>query len=421
MNSSLSPLGPKHTAAAAITAKLTHVDKQSAKICVVGAGIIGQTVAYHFLKNGFTNVTVISKDPPLDTNSDVAAALWRPYDANPVEQSVEWSEESYKEYFNILYDYEKKKFQEDEKQDNPGISFQIDLEYFGSSQTEKPEWMQKADEQLDLLMKKLEQDCNSEDEITQKAASSLLKTLQSKKIRAQELEKNHPEHPTRSIAYSVVVPLIDSTLYRKWLLNQYEQLSGKHVQIKTISQLEALTSEYDVVLNCAGEGAKHLTEKARTYPIRGVVAITEMPKLPSGEVLDYCIGVEPNPDLDKGQIVINYAIIRPREAGGGDCIMGGTYERSENSLHTSKEEQLESVNGIFEKIIPLISSLEKPKTLEIKEGFRSGRHKMYTKVIQKNICGKDVLLGGALGHGGGGYSVAHGVAKRIVSKCSDFF
>ena len=50
--------------------KTSHLPKvkNKGRVLIVGAGIIGITTAYQFLKAGYKNVTVYSKEDPLQTN-----------------------------------------------------------------------------------------------------------------------------------------------------------------------------------------------------------------------------------------------------------------------------------------------------------------------------------------------------------------
>lgn len=58
------------------------------KLAIVGAGIIGMTVAIRLLERGF-KVTVLTKDEPLKTNSDAAVATWYvPDDTKPILQKL---------------------------------------------------------------------------------------------------------------------------------------------------------------------------------------------------------------------------------------------------------------------------------------------------------------------------------------------
>ncbi len=61
---------------------------------VVGAGVVGLTTAV-CLREAGVDADVVARDPPQDTTSAVAAALWYPYRALPAERVTAWSATSY--------------------------------------------------------------------------------------------------------------------------------------------------------------------------------------------------------------------------------------------------------------------------------------------------------------------------------------
>ena len=54
------------------------------RVVVVGAGVVGLTTAV-CLREGGVAADVVTRDAPQDTTSAVAAALWYPYRALPVD------------------------------------------------------------------------------------------------------------------------------------------------------------------------------------------------------------------------------------------------------------------------------------------------------------------------------------------------
>lgn len=405
----------------------TPLNKEAVRVAIVGAGVIGMTAAYHLSKKGY-DVTLISKDDPLHTNSDVAAALWRPYGAEPQKEALLSSAQTYSEIFDIYYEYLKEKSRQDgaiHPNRNPGVSFGIDVEYFAEGQ-EKPAWMQDADLLLEDKIKLLEKDKESDDEHVKSAATALLAILNKEHSQVPDVLAKALPHSTRKTVYASVVPLMDATIYRKWLLNEYQRMSGKEVITDKVDSLNKdskslgeLAENYDIILNCAGEQARNLSTEAETVPIRGLVVVTKIP-----EELNYSIGMEPNPDLDNGKIIISYAIRRPES---GTVVMGGTYEEpsKEKSLaeypevsdENKKNKDAEMILSRLVHLIPGIKSISELEIISINEGFRCGRDKIYCNVELITVDGKVILLGGAYGHGGGGYSVSHGVGQQLVALC----
>ena len=65
-----------------------------ARVTVVGAGVVGLTCAVRLLEDGH-RVDVLARDLPLETTSAVAAAIWYPYRAFPLDRVLAWSARSY--------------------------------------------------------------------------------------------------------------------------------------------------------------------------------------------------------------------------------------------------------------------------------------------------------------------------------------
>ena len=299
----------------------------------------------------------------------------------------------------------------------------MDLEYFAEGRG-KPDWMKHADELLISKIELLKKDCHSDDPIIRQAAQHFLNLLEKQQLKISEILEKAPQHVTRKEKYASIVPLMDAPVYRKWLLNQYETLSGKKVEINSVITLEPDSTEFkelcknfDVIINCAGEQARNLSQTAKTFPVRGLVGVAEIPSQ-----LTYSIGVEPDPSLDNGNIIISYAIKR----GERDVVIGGTYEVLENAPSSpplsGEEKRKHDLQNIKENIFPLVPGLksaEELKVHEVREGFRSGSQSMEASLSLIKTESGEKALGAAFGYGGGGYSVAHGVGKEMLVLCNN--
>jgi D-amino-acid oxidase len=62
-------------------------------VTIAGAGVIGLTTALRLLEAG-AKVTIVARDLPPHTTSNVAAAFWHPYEAGPVEAVERWARRS---------------------------------------------------------------------------------------------------------------------------------------------------------------------------------------------------------------------------------------------------------------------------------------------------------------------------------------
>ena len=69
-------------------------------ITVLGAGVSGITTAIRLLESGF-KVTILARNMSPNTVSDVAAAWWYPFLAEPVEKTNKWSSETFYELIRL--------------------------------------------------------------------------------------------------------------------------------------------------------------------------------------------------------------------------------------------------------------------------------------------------------------------------------
>lgn len=70
------------------------------RVIVIGAGVIGLTCAVRLLDEGY-DVDVIARDLPAETTSSVAAAIWYPYLAEPVDRVTAWSAAAYRRFIEL--------------------------------------------------------------------------------------------------------------------------------------------------------------------------------------------------------------------------------------------------------------------------------------------------------------------------------
>ena len=70
------------------------------EITVLGAGVSGLTTAIRLLEDGW-KVRLFAKNMSPNTVSDVAAAWWYPFLAEPVEKTNKWSSETFYELIRL--------------------------------------------------------------------------------------------------------------------------------------------------------------------------------------------------------------------------------------------------------------------------------------------------------------------------------
>jgi D-amino-acid oxidase len=171
------------------------------RVLVVGAGVTGLTVGVRLAEAGY-DVHVLARELPLETTSAMAAALWYPYLAFPVERVGPWSEHSLRE-FTALADGD----------ENCGVEMRDGVELL-LHPSETPPWA---------------------------AAVQNWKRL------------DFPPAPYRD-GWSSTLPVIEMPLYLAWLQKRLESAGGTVTRMA----LAALPDHADLVVNCSGLGARLL-------------------------------------------------------------------------------------------------------------------------------------------------------------------
>jgi D-amino-acid oxidase len=186
------------------------------RVTVVGAGVVGLTCAVRLLEDGH-RVDVLARDLPLETTSAVAAAIWYPFRALPLDRVLAWSARTYEVFVGLA------------GVADSGVKLRRGVEVFGSPQQDP--WWRSAVPGLD-----------------------------------------HVAPPVGyADAWTFVAPVVEMPVYLTWLASRVEELGG------TITRLSvpALPSGADVVVNAAGIGARLLASDSTVWPVRGQVVYVE--------------------------------------------------------------------------------------------------------------------------------------------------
>lgn len=218
---------------------------------ILGGGVSGLTTAIYLAEKGY-EVTIITKELAQNTVSGVAAAIWFPYEARPVDKVNCWSKSSYFKFLELS------------KIKDSRVSFIpftiVELE------GEQPFWLSSLPE--DVVIKE-----------------------EAKKFGGKN-----------SIAYTMLFPLIETPIYLRYLQKKFSDLGGKIIQ-KTISDLSELDMKQPII-NCLGLGAKDLFGDDELYPIQGqVLKLAPSPSVhglsiefPLDEYLDELVYIIPHQD-----------------------------------------------------------------------------------------------------------------------------
>jgi len=336
-------------------------------VVIVGAGIIGITTAICLLKQGGFNVTVLTKDDPLKTNSDAAVAFFYvPESDKPLLQRL--SLESLSTWLELSTT---------KPASETGVQITPMVYYFNNEKEFKESiWSSN------ILREQLH--------ITESIPEGYLKSI------------NFP------IRLLVHLPIIDPSIYRPYLFKQFQFLKGK-LKREKIKSLAALADHYDIVLNCAGWEAKYLTQDEGIYPVRGQVEILKIKETEKERIQRFSGSLYVR-DKD------SYIIYRPQSLS---YAIGTTYQINDTSLIPRQADK----EDIFDRIGMFISKEEVIRESTVTQvGIRCGRSdvRLEEEIIESADLGKKALLIHCYGHSGCGWSASWGSAAAVLRYCLDY-
>jgi D-amino-acid oxidase len=185
------------------------------RVVVVGAGVLGLSVAVRLLEAGH-RVDVLARDLPLETTSSVAAAIWYPYLAFPQDKVLEWGRATYDELSRLA------------GLGVDGVVLRGGTELFRSPAPD-PWWIEAV----------------------------------------PSLDRVAPRPPYAD-AWSFVTPVVEMPRYLPWLSHRVMDLGG------TITRMAlARLPDGPLVVNCSGLGSRVLAGDGSTRPVRGQVVVVE--------------------------------------------------------------------------------------------------------------------------------------------------
>ena len=304
-------------------------------VAIIGAGVSGLTCGVVFAENGYGTV-IFAKELAQQTTSGAAAAVWFPYDAQPLEKIIPWALQT----FDLLADLA--------RIPGSGVSV-IELRQFSrNKEIQIPDWAIPLGAQA--------------------VASGLWPVFKS--------------------GFSLNVPLMDTTIYLDYLAARFLKAGGAINVNVCFEKLEEVDRKFDLVINCAGIGARDLVHDVDLEPHRGQVAI--VPKI---DKLSCAIVCDDAP--------LMYAIARTN-----DCVFGGTNDLSSDlAVHPA------TTNRIVADCSRVLK-IEKPNVLAERVGLRPFRK---SGVRLERDClsdGRTVIHN--YGHGGSGFTLSWGCAREVL-------
>jgi D-amino-acid oxidase len=309
------------------------------RVAIIGAGVSGLTCGVVFAERGY-RTAIFAKETGQQTTSGAAAAVWFPYDAEPQDKVIPWALDT----FHLLTDLA--------RVPASGVSM-IELRQFSrTGEIQIPDWAIPLGAQA---------------------------------VIPSEVEGSLELFTS---GFSLGVPLMDTTIYLDYLATRFLKVGGAINANVCFEKLEDIDRKFDLVINCAGIGARELVQDADLQPHRGQVAIVpRMNKLSCAIVCD--------------DAPLMYAIPR-----ANDCVFGGTNEISDDLDVDPK-----STARILDECSRVLN-IDKPNVLAERVGLRPFR-KSGVRVERDCLSdGRTVIHN--YGHGGSGFTLSWGCAGSVA-------
>ena len=316
-------------------------------VAIIGAGVSGLTCGVVFAERGY-RTAIFAKETGQQTTSGAAGALWFPYDAEPAERVIPWALETYKALVDLS------------REARAGVSM-IELRQFSrAGEIEIPDWAIPLGAQAVIPSPS-----------TSPRAGSAQRSLESFKS-----------------GFSLRVPLMDTTIYLDYLANRFVAAGGSIAANVQFKQLEGVDRKFDLVINCAGIGARELVQDLDLEPHRGQVAV-----VPSIEDFSCAIVCDDVP--------LMYAI--PRR---NDCVFGGT-----NDISSDLAVDPATTDRIVAECSRVLN-IEKPNVLTERVGLRPFRKSGVRLERDQLVDSRTVIHN--YGHGGSGFTLSWGCAREVL-------
>ena len=325
------------------------------RVAIVGAGVSGLSCGIIFAERG-NRTTIFAGEIGQQTTSAVAGALWFPYDVEPVKKAIPWALETYQTLVDLAV------------QPETGVSMIELLQLSRGEQIEIPEWA------LPLGASQL-------------AAGATPVRRRAGGLRSKRVHQLKSLPDFFQSGFSIRVPLMDTTIYLSYLINRFSKAEGQIIENVYFEDLEDVESKFDIVINCAGIGARELVCDLALEPHRGQVAI--VPKI---EGLSYAVVCDDAP--------LMYAIPRTN-----DCLFGGTNELSDDLVADS---------ATTTRIVAECSrslNIQEPSVLAERVGLRPFRRSGVRVESDQLSDGRAVIHN--YGHGGSGFTLSWGCAETV--------
>ena len=315
-------------------------------VAVIGAGVSGLTCAIVFAERGF-RTSIFAEEIGQQTTSAAAGAIWYPYDAEPFDKVIAWALAT----FRVLVDLA--------REPGSGVSMIEQRNFARTGKIDIPDW----------------------------ATPLGARPLNQPVVATGLWPVPHRAQRGGYSGFTITVPLTDTTIYLDYLANRFQKAGGDIKPGVRFDKLEDVDPKFDLIINCAGIGARELVHDVDLEPHRGQVVI--VPKIDN---LNYAVVCDDAP--------LMYAIPR-----ANDCLFGGTNEVSEDR-HVDPV----ATNNIVAECSRVLK-IENPKIIAERVGLRPFRKSGVRVEAEKLRDGRVVIHN--YGHGGAGFTLSWGCAEDV--------
>lgn len=306
---------------------------------VVGAGIAGLSCAVRLHERGWS-VRVLTDAPVEASTSHLAAAVWFPTRAGPRDKVLDWGRRTYATLA---------------AQARSGVPGVVMRESLALHRTEPgPQWWADAVGGV-------------------------------RPARSDELPPGYP------YGLRFAVPLVEMPVYLPWLAAEAER-RGIALERRHIASLAEAGKGADLVVNCAGLGARTLVGDLSVTPVRGQIVRVANPGL-ALSVRD-----EEHPG--------GRAYVHPRVH---DCILGGTLD--EGAWDTTPDPAVGA--AIVRRCLDIAPALRGAEVLEHVAGLRPARPEV--RLEGEPATGGCPRVIHDYGHGGSGITLSWGCADDVAA------
>lgn len=206
---------------------------------IIGAGVSGLTSGILLAESG-RRTTILAAEQRTGIASAAAAAIWYPYDAEPLARVIPWALETFAALKELS-----------SADPASGVSM-IELRTFARErEIVIPDWAVR---------------------------------LGARKLGSGELAIGVAANAFRD-GFAMTIPLTDTTIYLDYLRQRFAAAGGS-IRICRLTALEEVSEEFRLVINCAGIGARELAADDQLEPHRGQVVLVPPMKLNFAVVCD---------------------------------------------------------------------------------------------------------------------------------------